>query len=93
MAATLKKHLASCAWTHMSEMLSCPTSSAPGPWTNNEYVRGADRVNVKDNLPRFSIVLAYDESVLPHWVINDQLIQGTAEIIGVWMCLCVVFPH
>lgn len=53
------QHLASHAWTHMSELLTSLTSSAPGPWTNNEYVRGTDRVNIKDNWLGFSFVLAY----------------------------------
>lgn len=31
------------------------TSSAPGSWTNNEYVRGADRVSINKNGPDFSL--------------------------------------
>lgn len=83
------QHLASCAWTHMSKLLSSLTSSAPGPWTNNEYVRGADRVYVEDNWPGFSSVFVNDESLftrLGHkWPIHPESSKDNLNL-DVFMC-------
>lgn len=77
----------------MSELLTILTSSTRGPWTNSDYVSGADSVNVKI-IDRATLPFWPMMSVrLPRWAINDQFIQGAAEIMKVWMCLCVVFLH